>query len=101
MKFVLTTFITEDLIDAHTVMCLCTISRECVFLEHQFSELVAFADYVLPEAVECAKYSFIIDESAPFLEEWKIPENAALYPLHISLLAMKLMLQDEISWTCN
>ena len=41
LRGALATLITQGLVDAHKVLCLCAISGDSVFLEDQFIELVA------------------------------------------------------------
>ena len=89
LKGALVTLMNKGLVDEHKVICLCAISGECVFLEHQFKEMVASVPYKFPEAVKFAKYFFDVGESIPFLKQLQIPDETSLYALHISLLSMK------------
>ena len=85
----LATLISQGLVDAHKVLCLCAISGDSVFLEDQFIELVTSDGYAMPGAVKCAKCYFSEGEGVPFLNQLIIPDENALNPLHISLLSLK------------
>ena len=86
----LATLITQDLVDAHKVLCLCAISGDSVLLEDQFTELVANHS-VLPGAVKYAKLWFGNSESegVPFLNQLRIPDESTLNPLQMALLSLK------------
>ena len=85
----LATLITQGLVDAHKVLCLCAISGDSVFLEDQFTELVASDACAMPAAVKCAKYCFQHGESVPFITQLSIPHENSLNPLQMALLSLK------------
>ena len=87
LRGTLATLIASGLIDAHKVLCLCAISGDSIFLEDQFSELVASEACAMPAAMKSAKYYF--REGVTFLNQLGIPDESALYTLHMSLLSMK------------
>ena len=89
LRGALTTLITQGLVDAHKVLCLCAISGDSVFLKDQFSELVASDACVMPAAIKCVEYRFCKSESSWFLNKLKIPNNNALNPLQMALLSLK------------
>ena len=90
LRGALATLITKGLVDAHKVLCLCAICGDSVFLEEQFSELVASDACALPGAVKCAKYYFYKGEGVPFISKLCIPdENAPMSLLHVALLSLK------------
>ena len=89
LRGALGTFITQGLVDARKVLCLCAISGDSVLLEDQFIELVASDTCAMPAAVKCAKYYFHKGEGVPFINQLGIPDENALNPLHISLLSLK------------
>ena len=90
LKSALAILITQGLVDARQVFCLCAISGDRVVLEDQFIELDANHS-VLPGAVNYAKLCFgnSESESVPFLNQLRIPYEKALNPLYISLLSLK------------
>ena len=90
LKSALAILITQGLVDARKVFCLCAISGDRVVLEDQFIELDANHS-VLPGAVNYAKLCFGNSESksVPFLNQLRIPYEKALNPLYISLLSLK------------
>ena len=83
------TLITQGLVDAHKVLCLCAISGDSVFLDETFIDLVASDACAMPAAVKCAKYYFCEDEGVLFLNQLRMPDVNILNPLHISLLSLK------------
>ena len=85
----LTTLITQGLVDAHKVLCLCAISGDSVFLTDQFCELVISDGCVMPAAVKCVEYRFCKSESSSFLNKLRIPNDNALNPLQMALLSLK------------
>ena len=87
LKGALATLITQGLVDARKVLCLCAVSGDNVFLEDQFIELVASDDCVLPGAIKFAKYYF--DESVPFIGQLNIADENPLNPLQMALLSVK------------
>ena len=89
LRGALATFITQGLVDAHKVLCLCALSGDSVLLEDRFIELVASDACAMPAAVKCAKYYFSQGEGVSFLNQLKIPDENTLNPLHISLLSLK------------
>ena len=89
LRGALATLITRGFIDAHKVLCLCAISGDSVFLEDQFTELVASNACAMPAAVKCVKYYFNEGEGVSFLSQLRIPDECTLKPLHIALLSMK------------
>ena len=89
LRGALATFITQGLVDARKVLCLCAISGDSVLLEDQFIGLVASDTCAMPAAVKCAKYYFYKGEGVPFLNQLRIPDENTLNPLHISLLSLK------------
>ena len=89
LRGALTTLITQGLVDARKVLCLCAISGDSVLLEDRFIELVASDTCAMPAAVKCAKYYFYKGEGVPFLNQLRIPDENTLNPLHISLLSLK------------
>ena len=89
LRGALATLITKGLVDAHKVLCLCAISGDSVFLEDQFSEIVASEACAMPAAMKSAKYYFCIGEGVTFLNQLGIPDDCALYTLHMSLLSLK------------
>ena len=86
LKGALAALITQDLVDADKVLCLCAFSGDSVFLEDQFIELVASKVAAMP-ALKGLKHLFF--ESSEFLNKLKLPDEISLNPLHISLLAFK------------
>ena len=84
LKGALAALITQDLVDAHKVLCLCAFSGDSVFLEDQFIELVASKEAVM-QALEGLKHLFF--EGSEFLDKLKLHDENSLNPLHISLLA--------------
>ena len=89
LRGVLATLITQGLVDAHKVLCLCAVSGDSVFLEDRFIELVVSNTCAMPAAVKCAKCIFCVDEGVLFLNQLRIPDENTLNPLHISLLSLK------------
>ena len=89
LRGALATLITQGLVDARKVLCLCAISGDIVFLEDQFIELVASDACAMPAAVKCAKCYFCEGEGVLFLSQLRIPDENTLNPLHISLLSFK------------
>ena len=89
LRGALATLITQGLVDAHKVLCLCAISGDGIFLEDQFIELVASDTCAMPAAVKCVRYCFHTGEGVPFLNQLRIPDENTLNPLHISLLSLK------------
>ena len=87
LRGVLTTLITQGLVDARKVLCLCAISGDSIFLDDRFSELVASDACAMPAAVKCAKYCF--HTGASFISQLCIADENALNPLHMALLSMK------------
>ena len=87
LRGALATLITQGLVDACKVLCLCAISGDSVFLEDQFIELVASDAYAMPAAVKCVKICF--NEGIPFIEKLHISDESALNPLQVALLALK------------
>ena len=87
LRGALATLITQGLVDARKVLCLCAISGDNVFLEDQFIELVASDDCVLPGAMKFAKYYF--DEGVPFIGQLNIADENPLNPLQMALLSVK------------
>ena len=86
LKGALAALITQGLVDAHKVLCLCAFSGDSVFLEDQFVELVA-SKVVVMQALEGLKHLFF--EGSEFLDKLNLPDKISLNPLHISLLAFK------------
>ena len=89
LKGALATLITQGLVDAHKVLCLCAISGDSVFLEDQFIELVASDACTMPAAVKYAKSCFYKGEGVPFINQLRIPDENALNPLQMALLSLK------------
>ena len=89
LKGALATLITKGLVDAHKVLCLCAISGDSVFLEDDFSELVASEACAMPAAVKSAKCYFSEGEGVTFLNKLSIPDDSALETLQLSLLSLK------------
>ena len=89
LRGALATLITQRLVDAHKVLCLCAISGDSVFLEDKFSELVASEACAMPAAMKSTKYYFCRGEGVTFLNQLGIPDDSALYTLQLSLLSMK------------
>ena len=85
LRGALATLITQGLVDAHKVLCLCAISGDSVFLEDRFIELVASDDCVLPAALKGIRNLFF--EASTFLNKLSVPDESSLNPLHISLLS--------------
>ena len=85
LRGALATLITQGLVDAHKVLCLCAFSGDCVFLEDKLIDLISDV-CAMPAAVKCAKFYFCRDEGVPFINQLRIPDDNALNPLHISLL---------------
>ena len=89
LKGALATLITKGLVDAHKVLCLCAICGDSVFLEDDFSEIVASEVCAMPAAVKCAKYLFCNGEGVTFLNQLSIPDDSALHTLQLPLLSLK------------
>ena len=97
LRGALATLITQGLVDAHKVLCLCAICGNTVFIKDsstnplgdQFIELVASDVYAMPAAVKCAKHYFCQGEGVSFLSKLRIPDENALNPLHMALLSLK------------
>ena len=89
LRGTLAALITKGLIDAHKVLCLCAITGDSAFLGEEFRKLVASDTSMFSGAMKFAKYYFCKGEGVPFLNQLCIPDDIALYPLHISLLSMK------------
>ena len=89
LRGALATLITKGLVDAHKVLCLCAISGDSVFLEDDFSELVASEACAMPAAMKSAKYYFCKGEGVTFLNQLNIPDDSALHTLQLSLLSLK------------
>ena len=89
LRGALTTLITQGLVDAHKVLCLCAISGDGTFLDSNCIELVASDASAMPAAVKCAKYCFQVGEGASFISQLRIPDENALNPLQMALLSMK------------
>ena len=87
LKGVLARLIASGLVDAHKVLCLCAISGDSVFLDEQYSELVASNACPMPAAVECTKYYF--DKGVPFIDQLNMADENTLNPLQMSILSMK------------
>ena len=87
LRGVLATLITQGLVDARKVLCLCAVSGDSIFLDDTFSELIAFDAYAMPEAVKCAKYCF--HSGASFISQLRIADENALNPLQMALLSLK------------
>ena len=87
LRDALATLIAKGLVNAHKVLCLNAVSGECVFLDDQFSELVAFADCLLPAAMKGIKNFFF--ESESFIAQLNMPDGEALNPLQIALISVK------------
>ena len=86
LKGALAALISQKLVDAHKVLCLCAFSGDSVFLEDQFIELVA-SNVAVMSALEGLKHLFF--EGSEFLDKLNLPDKISLNPLHISLLAFK------------
>ena len=89
LRGALATLITKGLVDAHKVLCLCAICGDSVFLEDQFSGIVASAACAMPAAMKSAKCFFCEGEGVTFLNQLSIPDDSALYTLQMSLLSLK------------
>ena len=87
----LAALITQGLVDAHKVLCLCAIPGDILFLEDQFIELVASDASAMPAAMKCAKHFFQHDESVSFISQLGIPVENALNPLQMALLSLKCL----------
>ena len=87
LKGVLARLIALGFVDAHKVLCLCAISGDSVFLDEQYSELVASNACAMPAAVECSKYYF--DKGVPFISQLSMGDKSTLNPLQMSILSMK------------
>ena len=87
VKGTLATLITQGLVDAHKVLCLCAIRGDSVFLDDNCIDPVASDACAMPAAVKYAKKLF--GKSVLFLNQLRIPDENALNPLHISLLSLK------------
>ena len=79
--------ITQGLIDAHKVLCLCAISGDSLFLDDGFIELVARDACAMPAAVKCAKFYFF--KGVPFLNELSLPDWIYLVPIALLSNALK------------
>ena len=86
VKGLLASLITQGLVDAHKVLCLCAIRGDSVFLDNCM-DLVASDACAMPAAVKLAKEVF--SKSVLFLNQLRIPDESTLNPLHISLLSAK------------
>ena len=89
LRGALATLITQDLVDARKVLCLCAIPGDSVFLEDQFIELIASDACAMPAAVKCAKFYFCEGEGVPFINQLRIPDEKSLNPLQMALLSLK------------
>ena len=87
LRGALTTFITQGLVDAHKVLCLCAISGDILFLEDQFIELVASDACAMPAAV--LQLQLWYGKGVSFLSQLRIPDENALNPLQMALLSLK------------
>ena len=87
VKDTLATLITQGLVDAHKVLCLCAIRGDSVFLDDNCIDLVASDACAMPAAVKFAKCLF--NKAVPFLNQLRIPDENTLNPLHMSLLSLK------------
>ena len=87
----LATLITQGLVDAHKVLCLCAVSGDILFLEDQFIELVASDACAIPAAMKFAKYCFSKGESVPFITQLSIADENTLNPLQMALLSLKCL----------
>ena len=87
LRGALTALITQGLVDAHKVLCLCAISGDSVFLDGNCIDLVASGVFAMPEAVKCAKYCF--HTGASFISQLRIADENALNPLQVALLSLK------------
>ena len=87
LRGALATLITQGLVDAHKVLCLCAISGDSVFLDGNCIDLVASGACAMPEAVKCAKYCFHTGGS--FISQLRIADEIALNPLQMALLSLK------------
>ena len=89
LRGALANLISSGLVDARKVLCLCAISGDSIFLEHDCMDLL-LSDYCrMPTAMRCAKYCFSKDEGVPLLSQLAIPDENALNPLQISLISLK------------
>ena len=93
----LAALITQGLVDAHKVLCLCAISGDILFLEDQFIELVASDACAMPAAVKCAKHFFQRGERVSFISQLGIPDENALNPLQMALLSLKCLVMGFAS----
>ena len=90
LRGALATLITQGLVDAHKVLCLCAISGDILlFQEDHFIDLVASDSCAMLAAVKCAKYYFGEGEGVSFFNQLRLPDENSLNPLHISLLSLK------------
>ena len=87
LRGALAKLISQGLVDAHKVLCLCAMSGDSIFLEDQFNELVASDGYAMPAALKCVRFYFF--KGIPFFDQLNLPDESALNPLHMSLLSMK------------
>ena len=78
LRGALTTLITQGLVDAHKVLCLCAILGDILlFQEDHFIDLVASDACAMPAAVKCAKYYFRKGEGVSFFNQLRLPERTA------------------------
>ena len=89
LKGVLATLAAQGIVDAHKVLCLCTISGDCILLDDTFIELVASDACVMPAAVNCVKYCFQKSEGISFISQLSTSDENALNPLQMALLSLK------------
>ena len=88
LRGALASLITQGLIDAHKVLCLCAISGDSIFLDDQYIDIVARDACAMSAAVKCAKFYFF-KGGVPFLDQLSLPDGSSLSPLHIALLSLK------------
>ena len=89
LKGALAALITQDLAEACKVLCLCAMPGDGVFLDDQFSNLVASDACAMHAAVKFAKYYFDEGEGISFINKLSLVDENALNPLQMSLLSMK------------
>ena len=85
----LSALITRGLVDPHKVLSLCAITGDSLFLTDQFTTLIAFKTCAMPAAVMYTKCCFDYNGGASFISKLRIPDESALNPLQMALLALK------------
>ena len=89
LRSALASLITQGLIDAHKMLCLCAISGYSLFLDDGFIELVARGACAMPVAVKCAKFYYF--KGVPFLNELSLPDWIFLEPITHSTVVIEML----------